>query len=132
MYIDFLSFAPLCAILFPVGLLMFFGLRLWGDFDSLLEIFYLKHKDEWEKLGCPIGMFWKPPEVDFSKTLYWNKSTTARGELLWAWFFQTPKWIEGDIEASKIMEQVRGSLVICVICSVIGVVVALVFALIYN
>lgn len=132
MSIDIVSFLPLCGFLLPFSLSLIFGLRVAQNYDSLLKIFYLKHRDEWEKSERPIGMFWKPPDVGFIKTLYWNKNTMSRQRLFCTWLSATPEWVQGDIEASALLSQCRTNFVLCAVFCLIIVIIGLVYARIYN
>lgn len=75
--------------------------------STLFRLLYSRHKSEWERLGCPAGMWSVPQELLDAPTRKGWESSVAGTNLLWAWLFKNPEWIEGEPEARQALRRLR-------------------------
>src|ERR1700690_273631 len=71
------------------------------NFDSLVNIEYKRHNEDWIKDGKPKGFFWRAPGGPlFSGSI-------ATQKLSFVWLFRTPHWVNNDTEAKIHMKRLR-------------------------
>ena len=111
---------PITITLFTVFLVVL--LFAFRNFDKLLEIEYLKYRDEWVKDGKPRGFFfWRPPE-----SCEYFSSAVAQQVLSVKWIFKPPGWSLKDIEAKTHQRNFRLFVLISWIVIVVLFVITLV------
>jgi hypothetical protein len=86
-------------------------MRMGKKYDRLVEIFYLSHRDEWEKADRPFGMWWRPPGNVLVEP-YWYGSKLTGTKFLYLWFFKTPKWVANDDDARQAIAHFRSCFVV--------------------
>lgn len=91
--------------------LMFLGLamcllRSFANVRSLVKIEREKYKDEWIKDGRPYGFNYEPHECGYIE------SSFATHRVSFAWLFQTPQWVENDVEATVFIKALRRNVLI--------------------
>jgi ferric iron reductase protein FhuF len=84
---------------------------IWAfiTFDDLIELEYKKFHAQWKKDGQPPGLFWRPDG-------YQNSFSSKKPKKYsFIWLFKKPVWINGNIEAIKLLNRYR-ILVVCHTC----------------
>jgi hypothetical protein len=77
-----------------LGLLPFGFLAVFHH-DRLVRRLYERHRDEWSRLGGPVGFFWRPPEgLGATSLMAFMKSS-----MMWA--FRLPEPPAKDAEARR-------------------------------
>src|SRR4051794_5741213 len=70
--------------------------------DQLIKREYELHRADWESDGRPAGrVFFRPAEARF----FAGRRAYAR--IYYGWLFTTPRWIEGDPVAQKLLTRSR-------------------------
>jgi hypothetical protein len=93
--------------------LIFFSFRVQAEFDNLLKLLYATHRDEWERLGKPIGFRWHPISVNmFTSFLFGNENAIARNKTMYRWLLNTPTWIIGNQDSCDAYARYRRDLLI--------------------
>jgi len=80
---------PFSVVMIALVAVKFRSFKLW---DELMALVHGNHPDTWNKLGQPIGYFWRPEEPAV-KTL---PSMAARRKLTTAWLSEVPEWMPED------------------------------------
>ena len=76
---------------------------LYGSwlFDKLVRYEYEHHREQWERDGRPIGIYWRPSEPAIF--------LTRAGKNWWrlAWLFHTPAWVRTSSQCRSWLFQIR-------------------------
>jgi hypothetical protein len=88
-----MSFPIFIMVMVALTLTLMLGRR---QLDALIRHQFNNDRASWEEAGRPIGYFWRPERTEVDTT--WIEGTQARGNLVRAWFFKTPDWIEGPMK----------------------------------
>ena|ERR1043165_4520406 len=70
-------------------------------FDRLARYEYEHHREQWERDGRPIGVYWRPSET----TIFRSRA----GKNWWrlAWLFHTPRWARSSSQCRAWLLQIR-------------------------
>ena len=70
--------------------------------DQLIRREYEAHRAAWDSDGRPSGLIsFRPPEADYFA------GRRAYSRLYYGWLFTTPRWVESDPEARKLLTRTR-------------------------
>jgi hypothetical protein len=112
---------------------VFFSFRARAEFDNLLKLLYANHRNEWERLGEPIGFHWRPISVKrFTWFPFGNENAIARTKTVYRWMFNVPTWITGNQDARGAYARYRRAFLIVTglqIIQVLCIIGLIVFAL---
>lgn len=75
--------------------------------NALFRLLYSNHREEWERIGCPAGMWSVPQEILDAPTRKGFRSSLAATRALWAWLFRTPEWIKTEEKARSALHRMR-------------------------
>lgn len=86
------------------------GVHANHRFDELLRHQYEHFPDEWVRSGKPRGHSWIPPGgSQFSGNMALSRVSSD-------WWFDTPSWAAGDVEAMRLLRRWRKAAVVRWIC----------------
>lgn len=73
--------------------------------DRLIRYEYQFHREAWERDGCPVGYFYRPPEVRSFRGVY--DGVYAFHCCALGWVFHTPPWTRNETTTRALLSRLR-------------------------